>query len=179
MELGEMKFRFRKKAILYCNGMFLFFWKVSPLGSLGNTLWRGWVSGDTHFFESLWTSGCAIRRVANSRKITHFRMKNRKTCESAKSNMNFLSVEQLENIPWLLEGEKQAEILWSVLSLPLWLSSQLFPACYSEIWDLGIFRKTHGSVGGFTSLMLGDQQLSLCCTNLWRRCQVTHFTRMQ
>lgn len=27
--------------------------------------------------------------------------------------MNFLSVEQLENIPWLLEGKKQAEILWS------------------------------------------------------------------
>lgn len=38
-------------------------------------------------------------------------MKNRKTCESAKSDMNFLSPEQLENIPWLLEGEKQAEIL--------------------------------------------------------------------
>ena len=66
-----------------------------------------------HFFESLWTFGCAVRRVANSRKITYFRMKNRKTCDSAKSDMNFLSVEQLENIPWLLEGKKQAEILWS------------------------------------------------------------------
>lgn len=45
--------------------------------------------------------------------------KNRKTCDSAKRDKKFLSLGWLENIPCFLEGNKQAELLWSILSVPL------------------------------------------------------------
>lgn len=47
----------------------------------------------SHFFESLQKFGHVSRMVANSRKSTHLQMKNRKACESAKSDKNFLLVE--------------------------------------------------------------------------------------
>lgn len=46
-----------------------------------------------HFFESLWTFGCALGMGGQHHENACFQMKNRKTCVSAKTDKKFLSVE--------------------------------------------------------------------------------------
>lgn len=156
------------------------FWKVSPLGSLGNTLWRGWVSGDMHAF--LWKPldfWLCCQKGGQQQENYILPNENRKNMWKCQEWYEFLICEATRKHPVVIGWKKQAEILWSVLeSAP----SHCHPNSFlSAVVKSGTWVFSEKPMKVWWALTVWYWEISCCLfvVLIRRRCQVTHFARMQ